>query len=256
LTIEIDIIAIVLMESFGAAFFLSVFIFTKLSRRIGGKMEALQEALRDTSATREKPWEQCYSYKWVLNHSLKSRSPIGLLTRSIGPGFFLMMGIMALSAIVTLTVLIILHSAGYTVFIALIGAAILFETDALEAYSYVRSVQKVALDKLVEEDQSYMKIAKKTFEMAALRFLIVGAIFAVAGPFVVQIFNGVVYGLTMYMNILFQTTETVMNASHVLAIMIVLILPAILLYLPELVGKTLFHRMKVAIVETRKHAKE
>ena len=244
LPVEIDVIAIVLMESFGVAFLLSAFMFIKLSRRIGGKIEALQKALKKAPVMGERLEGSCYSYKWVMGHSLKSRNPVGLLVRSIGPGGFLMMGIIALSVIIGVTLLIIFHSAGYTTFIALIGAAILFETDAFEAYSYVRSVQKVALDQLVKEDQSYMEIAKEAFEMAALRFLIVGATFAAAGPFVPQIFHGLVYVLAIYMNILFQATETAMNASLVLAIIIALLLPGTLLYLPELVGKTLFRKTK------------
>lgn len=232
------------MESFGVAFFLFAFIFAKLSRRVGGKIEVLQEALKKAPAMHETRWEPSYSYKWVMSHSLKSRSPVMRLIGAVGVGSFLIICIWVLSLAICLTLLIIFHSAGYTLFIALIGATILFETDAFEAYSYAKSVQKIAIDQLVKEDQSYMVIAKEAFEIATLRFLIVGASFAVAGPFVPQIFHGLVYALAIYMNILFQTTETARNASLVLAIIIALILPGILLYLPELVGKTLFRKTK------------
>ena len=254
MSIEIDAVAIVLMESFGVAFIILAFMFIKQSRRIGGKLEALQEALRKASVMRERSWKPCYSYKWVMNRSLKSRSLVGLLVRSIGPGGFLMVLIWGLSGIIALTFLIILHSAGYILFIALIGAAILLETDALEAYSYVRWVQKVSLDRLVEEDQSYMEIAKEAFEMATIRFLIVGATFALAGPFIPQIFEGLCYGLALYMKYtLFQTTETARNVSLFIAVLIATALPGILFYLPELMGKTLLRKIKVTIRETRKH---
>lgn len=253
---EIDVIAIILMESFAVVFFLSAFIIINLSRRIGGKIEALQEALEKAPVTGERLEESCYSYKWVMGHSLKSRNLVGLLVRSIGPGGFLMGCIMALSLFLGVVLLIIFHSAGYTMFIALTGAAIIFETDAFEAYSYAKSVQKVALEQLVKEDQSYMEIAKEVFERAALRFLVVGTTFAVAGPFVPQIFQGLIYAFSIYTNILFQATETALNVSFVLAIIIAFILPAILLYLPELVGKTIFRKTKELTLRMRKREGE
>lgn len=241
LPIDINIVAIALMEFFGVAFFLSAFASVKQARKISGKSEALQEALRNRATLNEGNWRPCYSYRWVISNSMKSRSPVARLIGAIGVGGFLIMCIGFLSVAMGLALLIIFQNAGYTLLIGLIGAAIILETDALEAYGYSKAVQKVTLGQLVEEDQSYMEIAKQAFEMATTRFLIVGATFVVVGPFIPQIFDSFCYALALYMRYtLFQAVESV----NALAVFIAIILPGILLYLPELVAKNLFRKIR------------
>ena len=253
---DIHILPIVLMESFSVASFLLAFMFIKQSRRMSGKLEALRKALTKHHQP-EGLWKPCYSYKWTVSHSIKSRNAVGLLIRSIGPGALLIMCIMALSGIIGIALVIIFFSAGYTLVIGLIGTAILLETDATEAYSYARSVQKVALNKLVKEDQSYMEIAKEAFETATIRFLMVGAIFAVASPFIPQIFDGLCYVLAFYMkHTIFHAVETSWKISHGLAILIATILPGILLHLPELMGRTLVPKIKELSRTTLNHGRE
>lgn len=137
-----------------------------------------------------------------------------------------------------------LLSTGYLALVALIGVAILLETDAFEAYSYSKAIQKVTLDRLNKEDQSYMELAKEALENAIIRFLIIGVIFAIAGSFIPQIFDGLIHALVTYTRIIFQATEASREISQGLALFVALILTGILLYLPELMGRVIFRRMK------------
>lgn len=82
-------------------------------------------------------------------------------------------------------------------------------------------------------------------ELAFVRFLIVGSILAIVGPFITQVFDGLIYTLGAYSLVLFSTTEVAFAVSPVLALLIALILPGVLLYLPELIGKILIHKMRV-----------
>jgi hypothetical protein len=247
LPIDIDIIAIVLMEIFGAIFFLLAFTFTKHSRRVSSKMKALQEALaKATMMTAKREEGPCYSYKWVISHTMGPR-------RIFSPSGFLPLLVMALSGVIAATLLIVFHSAGYSLILALIGAAVILETDVFEARAYSATIQKVALDQLDEEDLSYMEIVTGALKIGAIRFIVAGAIFAVAGPFIPLIFDGLCYALVLYMSIVFKATEAAQNASRVLALVIAMTLPATLLYLPQLVGRTILFRTKVAIRKMRKH---
>ncbi len=140
----------------------------------------------------------------------------------------------------------VIVAPGYVSFIALIGATILLlETNAYQAYSYGRAIQKVAPSQLSREDQSYMELAKEALENATLRFLIIGIIFAVVGPFMPQIFDGLVYALATYARILFHATVAMLKISPVLAFAIALIFLGILFYLPEVMGRIIFRRVKL-----------
>ncbi|MFQ6086854.1 MAG: hypothetical protein ACE5OV_02425 [Candidatus Bathyarchaeia archaeon] len=244
--IDVHVIAIILMEGFGAVFFLSAFMLIKRFRGIGGKLEALQEALKRAAVTGERRDGPCYSYKWAISHTMKPRK-----MWHVSP--FLIFYVTFLIGVVAFTFFIILSSVGYALFISLIGAAILFETDAFEAYSYGKAVQKVELDRLSEEDQSYMEIAREALGIGAIRFILAGVTFAVAGPYIRQIFNSLCYALASYMNIfLFQPVEASWKTSQFLAMLIATILPGILLYLPELMGKTLLRKIEALSRRMRK----
>ena len=230
---DIDIIAMVLIESFGAVFFLLVFLFIMCSRRIGEKIEACWKVPAGTMTD-----EPCFSYKWAVSHTMKPR-------KIIYPSPFILFVLPALFLEIGILFLTIHYTFGYSLLIALIGCAIFFEEDAFQAYSYGKAVQKVRLRELDKEDESYMKIAREALQIGAIRFLIAGAIFAFAGPFIPQIFNGLCYALASYMKYtLFLATEAASNMSLVLAMVIAMILPGILLYSTELVLRILLKMLK------------
>ena len=78
----------------------------------------------------------------------------------------------------------------------------------------------------------------------------------VDSTFIPLIFDGLCFILLLYTRILFQAAGTAQNVSKGLALLIALILPGILLYLPELVGRTIYTKTKVAIRKRRKHKRE
>ncbi len=246
---NIDVVAIILMEIFGAISFIVSFMFIRHFRRVRGKMEALQDALVKATTTSEGGEEgPCYSYKWVINKTLKPK-------RIIAPSAFLPLFVMALTGVIVVTFFIVFFSAGYSLLLALVGAAVLLETSTFEAYNYSKAIQKAALDQLTEEDLGYMEIAMEALKFGTIRFIVVGTTFAIAGPFIPLIFDTLIYALVLYLSIVFHTAETVQNVSKILAIVVIIILSVILLYLPELVGRTTLAKMKAAIRKSRKHKK-
>jgi len=128
--------------------------------------------------------------------------------------------------------------------IAIIGMAILLWTDVFEASSYTNAIRKVATEQLDKEDQSYIELAREALEKAFLRFTSMGVAFALLGPFIPQIFNGVVYVFALYANIFFQISEASIEVLAAFGVVIVMILPAIMLFLPELMGRILIRKAK------------
>lgn len=241
---DFDPVAIVLVESFGAIFFLLAFIFIRDLKRVKRKMEAFQESPYKTPATARRYDRPCYSYTWAMNYVLESKKRVKHFMTN--PVLAMWYGVIAFLA--GFLVFFIVSTAGYILFISLIGALIFLDADAFEAHGYSKAIQKVPLDQLVEEDQSYMEIAKENLQMATIRFLMVGATFAVAGPFINYIFDGLSYVLALYMrHTIFQTVESAWNISHFLALLLALILPGILIYLPELAGRIIFTKTRAAI---------
>jgi len=238
------------MESFGMICFLLGFLFMKHSQKLSGKIEALQQALVKASATDERFEEgTCYSYNWVISQVMKPK-------KAIAPKAYFPLLIWGLTGVVAFTILAIFFSAGYSLLIALVGSAVFLETDVFEAHGYSKAIQKITVDQLNKEDQSYMEIAKEALKVGGIRFLLAGATFALAGPFIPLIFDGLCYVLVLYTSIIFQAAGTAQNVSKVLAVLIALILPGILLYLPELVGRIIFAKTKVAIRTRKKHKRE
>ncbi len=245
---EVDLFAIVLMESFGVICFLMGFVLIKDFQKLSGKSESLQEALAKTGEPGEAFEEEtCYSYRWVMNQLMKPK-------KAIAPKVYFPLLIWAATGVIALALFAVFLSAGYSLLIALVGTAVFFETDVFEARSYGKAVQKITLDQLNKEDQSYIEIAKEALKFGSIRFILAGATFAIAGPFIPEIFDGLSYILVSYTRIIFQATETAQNVSKALALLIALILPAILLYLPELLGRVIFAKTKAAI-RTRKKPK-
>lgn len=229
---DINFVAMVLMESFGAVFFLLVFLFVMCSRRIGGKMKACWKI-----PARMMTDDSCFSYKWAVSQSMKPR-------KIIYPSPFLFV-LVALFFVIAIPFVTIFYSIGYNMLLALIGCAIFFDEDSFQAYSYGRAVQRVTLGELDKEDESYMEIAREALQIGAIRFLIMGATFAFAGPFIPQIFEGLCYAFALYTGYtLFLATEVASNISMVLTIVTAAIFTVVLLYLPELVLRILLRMLK------------
>lgn len=238
------------MEFFGVICFLQGFIFMKNSQKLSGKIRALQEALTKTATTGESVDEKiCYSYKWVITQVMKPK-------KVIAPKAYFPLLIWGLAGVIVFAIFAVFSNTGYSLLIALIGSAIFLETDVFEARSYGEAIQKITLNQLNREDQSYMEIAKEALKIGGIRFLLAGATFALAGPFIPLIFDGLIYVFVSYTSIIFQATGTAQNVSKALALLIALILPGILLYLPEFLGRTIFVKTKVAIRARKKHKRE
>lgn len=250
LTTNIDVVAIIIMEMFAAISFLVSFMFAKHVQGVRGKMEALQDSLGKATTPSERGEEgSCYSLKWVLNKTMKPK-------RIISPSAFQPLFVMALTGVIVVTVLIVFCSTGYSLLLALVGVAVILETSTFEAYDYSKAIQRVTLDKLTKEDLDYMEIAVEALRIGTMRFIAVGTIFAIAGPFIPLIFDTLIYTLVLYVSIVFRAAETAQNISKLLAIVITVILSGTLLYLPQLVGRTILAKIKVAIRKIRKHKKE
>ena len=236
---DIDILSIVLLECFGIVSFLLAFVFFRQSRKINDKQESLKKA------TVDEIWDgPCYSYKWVMSHTLTPRKVL-----KASP--FLAVVSFLISWFIWFYVAPWLISVpGYHLLIALIGVAMLFQTDAFEALSYGRAVQKAPLGRLKKWDQDYMELAKEALEKAVIRFLMIGIVFAIAGPFIPQIFDGLIYALVTYTGIVLQATKSI---SIVLAFIVGAIFITILLYLPELMGRTIFQRVKLLAQKIWEH---
>ena len=241
LSIDIDMAAIAIMESLGVVALLMAFLFYRQLRRINDKQRAILDAQKRRVIS-ERADGKCYSYEWVMDNvvykprKLLKATPFLLTTvsflvavyyYSIGPYIF-----------------VNVFRLGYAVLIALIGIAILVRTEAFEAYSYTNAIRKVATEQLDKEDQSYMELAGEALAKAFLRFVSLGVVFALLGPFIPQIFNGVVYAFLFYMSIVFQATETTLKVTQLLGIIVALTLPVFMLLLPELLGRVTIYMGK------------
>jgi hypothetical protein len=144
---------------------------------------------------------------------------------------------------------------GYTGIIALLAIAILLWTDAFEAYSYASAIDEVSMSQLDKEDQSYIELARDGLEKAFVRFVSLGVAFALLGPFIPQIFNGVVYLLMLYTTVFFKASEMLFGVSLIFGILIVLVLSGVVFFMPEL-SKIIIRKIKPVAKGTAMHRKD
>lgn len=231
LTLDIHVLAIIVTESLGLVFLSIALTFLYMSQKIKHKTKSLENATTGENSGK------CYSFEWAMNSSLKTKR---LLTAN--PFYFAIPSVLALGA--TFILLALLQSIGYVMFLSLAGITIFMELEAYEAFRYGKTITKVSLSQLNEEDLGYMRIAQEALEAATIRFSIVAIALMAAGPFIRQIFDTLIYTITTYSMILFNTTEIAFAISPLFALLIAMILPGILLYLPELIGRTLLHELE------------
>ena len=243
---EIDKIAMTLMESLAATIFLLTLLFTKQSRKISNKLKGLKESSLSLDNGGE-----CWSYKWVLKKITMSRR--SALHPDLLGATLLIVGTMVLAGIFAFTAIIILGALGYTPILVLVGLAMISDPEAYQAYGYVNAVMKVSIDQLNKEDEDYMRIAKEALERKALRFLTIAIIFAVLGPFIPIIFNWLTYTLAVYSEIFFKATEVSSKISLILALVIILVMPGMLLFFPELIGRRLLSMLRKVVRRIRAH---
>ena len=188
---------------------------------------------------------KCYSFEWVMDNIVykprKLLNATPLLFAAVA--FLLVVFVYWIGPNIFANLL----RLGYAVLIALMGIAILLWTDAFQAYSYTDAIHKVEMEQLDKEDQIYMELAREALEKAFLRFASLGVAFALFGPFIPQIFNGVVYVFALYLAVFFQASEVSFKVLTVLGVLIVLILPGLMLFLPEFLGRIMVHKGKSLI---------
>ena len=241
LPVNVDIAAIVIMESMGVVSFLVAFLFFRQLQRITDKQRAFLDAL-NRRVISERGDGKCYSSEWAMDNIVyKPRKLLNATPLLIATAMFLLAvfvyfaGSRVLSDVVGL---------GYACVIALVGISILLWTDAFQAYSYINEIHKVATEQLDKEDQSYIVIARETVVKAFLRFVSLGVAFALLGPFIPQIFSGVVYVFILYTTVFFEASEVSFKVSTILGALIVMILPALMLFLPEFLGRIMIRKGK------------
>lgn len=241
LPIDIDIAAIGLMESLGVISFLVAFLFFKQRQRISDKQRAFQVALKKQMIS-ERGDGKCFSSEWVMGNivykpkKLLSATPLLLATITLL--------VAVLSYGITAYMVANVVSLGYASVIALIGISVLLWTDAFEAYNYTSAIHKVAIEQLDREDQSYIELAREAVEKAFLRFASLGFSFALLGPFIPQIFNGFLEVFMLYTTVFFQASEASFKVLTVLGAVIVMMLPVLMFFLPEFLGRMLIRKGK------------
>lgn len=154
LAIDIQTLGTIVTESIGLFFFLLAIAFLHTSRRIDTKAKELESE----SATDEESERNCFSYKWAIDNSTK--------TRRVFAANLLYVAIPFMLAICTsLILLMMLQSFGYVMLLSFVVMAIFLDTEAFESLSDGKAVIKKPLSQLNKEDQSYMKIAEELWNL-------------------------------------------------------------------------------------------
>ncbi len=244
MSVNVDYAAIVAMELFGFASFIMAFLFFTQLQRIRKKQREFMNALNRRMIS-ERGDGKCHSSEWVMDNivyrpkKMLNATPLFIFAVTVLLAFFYY--------VIGPNVVANVVSFGYTGVIVLFGVALLLWTDAFEAYSYTNAIRRVETDELDKEDQSYLELAREALEKAFLRFVSLGVAFSLLGPFIPQIFNGVVYVFMLYTTVFFKASEMSFKIWTVLGAAIVLILPVLLFFLPELLGRIIIRKGKLLV---------
>ena len=190
----------------------------------------------EKEATKEQPWKPCYSFEYVQKYA---NAPKKVWTPSawlMYIGVVLPWLIAALFLMVEPFILVLL--------VGLVGIAIFNDEETFEAHRYYRAIQKVSIDHLRRDDLGYIDSAKEALQIGTLRFLVVGTIFVVAGPFFQQILSALIFGLGFYLGISLEAAGATFTISQILGAIVALSLPIFLLILPGFVVQFLFRWIK------------
>lgn len=230
-----------MMESLGVLSFFVAFLFFRQYRRISGREREFLDALNRKQLS-ENGSGKCFSSEWVFDNivfkpkKLLNATPLfmGVATILLVV-FYYLVGPMLVSYILSL---------GYASVIVLVGVGVLLWTDAFEAFGYTTAFNKVSIERLDKEDRSYIELARESLEKAFLRFVSLGIAFVVFGPFIPQIFNGFVYAFTVYTTVFFEASQVSFKVFTALGMGVVLVLPVLMLFLPEILGRIMIRKGK------------
>lgn len=189
LPVDVDLSAIVVMEVLGTVAFFEAFLFFRQFRRMKNKEKELLYAFRKGFGSHRADGK-CFSSEWVIGNIVYKPKKLVSATPLLAAVCALVLAVTYYVVIPTIAAYAI--GFGYAFLIALVGVAVLLWTDAFEAYGYSDAIHDVAAEQLDREDQSYIELAMKSLKKASQRFFSLAVAFALLGPFVPLIFNGVV----------------------------------------------------------------
>lgn len=239
--IDVDFAAIVMMESLGVVSFFVAFLLFRQRQRISGKGRWFVDALGKRLIS-ERGDGKCFSSEWAMDNIVHRPKKLLDATPLFLTVVTFLLVVFMFGVVPRLLANIVVF--GYAALIALVGTGIILWTDAFQAYSYTNAIHKVSSEQLDKEDLSYIELAREALEKAFLRFISLGVAFSVFGPFIPQIFNSVVYVFILYTTVFFQASEASFKVLTILGALIVLILPALMLFLPEFLGRIIIRKGK------------
>jgi hypothetical protein len=62
------------------------------------------------------------------------------------------------------------------------------------------------------------------------------------GPFIPQIFDSFIYVFTLYTTVFFEASQVSLKALTAIGVVVVLVLPVLMLFLPEIVGRIIIRK--------------
>ena len=190
----------------------------------------------EKEATQEQPWKPCYSFEHVQKYA---NAPKKVWAAS---AWLMYIGVMLPWLIAIL--LFMLEPFILVLLVGLAGIAVFNDEETFEAYHYYRAIQKVSIGHLRREDLGYIDSAKEALQIGTLRFLAVGIIFVVAGPYFQQILSALIFGLGFYFGISLEAAGAAFTISLILGSIVALSLSVSLLILPQFVVPFLFRQIK------------
>ncbi|MFB0567265.1 MAG: hypothetical protein ACETVM_01600 [Candidatus Bathyarchaeia archaeon] len=217
-----------------AFLFLSFFFFQK-AIRLENKRKMLRTKIEKES-TKEQPWKPCYSFEHAQKYT---NEPKKLWTPSAW-----LMYIGAMLPWIIAAILLMVEPFILVLLVALAGIAIFNDEETFEAYRYYRAIQKVSIGHLRREDLGYIDSAKEALHIGTLRFLAVGIIFVVAGPYFQQVLSTLIFVIGYYLGISIEAAEATFTISQILGLFMALSLPIFLLILPEFFARFVFRGIK------------